>query len=87
VDACEESGFLKIFLRGHVLKETAIKMELTRLRHDLGDALQAIGAPYSAEHFLPFASHGAKRYYLAGNYRLVHIPHVQLANAGLWVSA
>lgn len=74
LDACGESPFLKKLLKGHVLRESAIKMEVTRLRKGLGQALEAIGAPYSGAHFLPFRTYGVKFYCLIGNRRLIHIP-------------
>jgi CheY-like chemotaxis protein len=73
VDLCNES-FLKRTLQKHVLRESAVKMEMTRLRQDLSRALEAIGAPYSGQHFLPPVPHGASTYCLAGNRRLIHIP-------------
>jgi CheY-like chemotaxis protein len=73
VDACRESPFVRRVLRGHTLKESAVKMEMTRLRRNLGEALEVIGAPRNPEYFLPFVSHGVKTYCLAGNRRLVHI--------------
>jgi hypothetical protein len=73
VDACQESHFAKRVLRGHTLKESAVRMEMTRLRRNLGQALEAIGAPRDAEYFIPFVSHGVKTYCLVGNRRLIHI--------------
>jgi hypothetical protein len=72
-NVCDESRFLQKILRGHVLRESAVKMEATRLRRDIEEALAAIGAPYTGEHFLPFVPHGTKLYCLAGNRRLMHI--------------
>jgi hypothetical protein len=74
VDVCRESHFLKRILPGHVLRESAIKMEMTRLRGHLGKALEAIGAPYAGKHFLPLVTHSVKMYNLTGNRRLIHVP-------------
>lgn len=73
-NASLECSFLRRMLRGNVLRESAIKMEMTRLRRDIEAALEAIGAPYSGDHFLPPVSHGVKAYSMAGNRRLIHIP-------------
>jgi len=72
-NVCHEFWFLKKILRGHELRESAVKMEIARLRQDIGNALEVIGAPYIGEHFLPFVRHGAKTYALAGNWCLIHI--------------
>lgn len=72
VNSCQEM-LLKNILKHHVLRESAVKMEITRLRQDIGKALEWIGAPYSGEHFLPLVFHGAKTYCLSGNRRLIHI--------------
>jgi hypothetical protein len=74
VSTCNECRLLKKILRGHVFRETAIKMEITRLRRDIGHALEDIGAPYGGEHFLPTVPHGVQAYSLAGNRRLIHLP-------------
>jgi len=74
--------FLKPFLRSRILKESAVKMEITRLRQDLGKAVEAIGAPYSGEHFLPFVPHGVAKYRLAGTWRLFHISVERTIYAG-----
>ncbi|HEY6763224.1 MAG TPA: hypothetical protein VI386_00505 [Candidatus Sulfotelmatobacter sp.] len=74
VDVCGESLFLKRILRGHVLRGSAVKMEMTRLRKVIGEALGAIGAPYTGDHFLPFVLHGLQTYRLSGNRRLIHVP-------------
>ena len=70
---CSESAFLAKILRGRTLRESAVKMEVTRLRHEIGRALEEIGAPYTAIHFLPIVTRCVKNYGLAGNRRLVHI--------------
>ncbi len=74
VSVCHECRLLKKILRGHVFRESAIKMEITRLRRDIGYALEDIGAPYGGEHFLPLVPRGMKAYLLAGNRRLIHLP-------------
>jgi len=71
---CRECRFLKRILQGHAFRESAVKMEATRLRHDIGNALEDIGAPYGGEHFVPLVPHGMKVYLLAGNRRLIHLP-------------
>jgi hypothetical protein len=73
-DICLESHFIKRILQKHVVRESAIKMEVTRLRRHFDDELHALGAPYTGKHFLPYLSHGAGIYCLSGNRRLVHIP-------------
>jgi hypothetical protein len=67
-------AFIKKILKQHILRESALRMEATRLRGDIGQALESIGAPYSGEHFLPLVSHGTGMYCLSGNRRLIHIP-------------
>jgi len=74
VNTYNESLFLKKILQSHILPESAIKMGMTRLRHDIGGALEWIGAPYSGDHFLPVVPYGARTYCLAGNRRLIHVP-------------
>jgi hypothetical protein len=73
-NACSESPFLRRLLGRHVLRQSAVKMEATRLRRHFDDELHALGAPYTGKHFLPYLSHGAGTYCLSGNRRLVHIP-------------
>lgn len=73
-NACRESRFLKRILRGRELRESAVKMEITRLRQDIGKALEVVGAPYAGEHFLPSVPHGTTSYCLTGNRRLIHVP-------------
>jgi CheY-like chemotaxis protein len=72
-DVCRESTFFSKILRQHILRSTAIKMEATRLRGHFDKALEAIGAPYSGEHFFPRVPHGVGAYLLSGNRRLIHI--------------
>lgn len=69
-----EHGFLKSLLHGCPLRESAIKMEISRMRRGIGEALETIGAPYQGTHFLPHVPHGIQRYRLAGNWQLSHIP-------------
>jgi len=71
---CRESRFLKKVLGKHVLRESAVKMEATRLRQHLDDSLQYLGIPYAGGHFLPLLRNGVRKYGLAGNRRLIHIP-------------
>lgn len=78
VEVCRDSSFIKGILQKHVVRESAIKMEITRLRGHFDDALGAIGAPYASTHFLPLSCHGEKRYFLAGNRRLIHVPSAHL---------
>ena len=75
VDVCHKSHFVKRLLQGHVLRESAVKMEMTRLRGDIGAPLEVIGAPYTGAHFLPPVRHGTMTYCLAGNRRLIHFPN------------
>jgi CheY-like chemotaxis protein len=70
----DERRFLKSMLKGKALRQSAIKMEITRLRRDVEQALRRIGAPYGANHFLPIVPHGFARYRLAGNWHLSHVP-------------
>jgi hypothetical protein len=72
-DICLESPFINKILKNHVLRESAIKMEITRLRGQFDEALKAIGAHYTGKDFLPLVQHGAKLYALSGNRRLLHI--------------
>jgi hypothetical protein len=74
VDICLESLFIKRILQKHVVRESAIKMEITRLRGHFEVALEAIGTHYTGKDFLPLAPHGTKTYCLSGNRRLVHVP-------------
>ena len=74
VNVCHESSFLRRILREHRLRSSAVKMEITRLRQDIGRTLEAIGASYTGEHFLPLVPHGTQLYSLAGNRRLIHVP-------------
>lgn len=73
-DLVDQRPFLWNFLEGRALRATAIKMEITRLRCDIGDALDRIGAPYQGNHFLPLVPHGVGRYRLEGNFQLTHAP-------------
>lgn len=73
VDICLESLFIKRILQKHVVRESAIKMEITRLRAHLEEALEAIGTQYTGKNFLPLVPHGARTYCLSGNRRLIHI--------------
>jgi len=70
----KESPFLKSLLGGRILKASAVKMEITRLRQDIAEALSRIGAPYNGHHFLPPVAHGVERYRLMGNWQLSHLP-------------
>jgi len=72
-NVCRELLFLKKILRGRELRESAVKMEITRLRQDIGKALEVIGATYTGGHFLPPVPHGTNMYCLAGNRRIVHV--------------
>jgi hypothetical protein len=76
VNSSRDYSFIQGFLHGHNLRESAIKMEVTRLRRDIGEALEQIGAPYRGEHFLPFVAHGVRTYRLAGNRRVIHVPNM-----------
>ncbi len=69
-----ESVSLRSFLKGRPLKESSVKMEVSRIRDDIGIGLKRIGAPYAGCHFLPFVPHSVQRYRLAGNWRLLHVP-------------
>jgi hypothetical protein len=66
--------FFKRILKQHELRESAVKMEITRLRQDIGKALEWIGIPYSGAHFLPLLPYDVKTYGLSGNRRLIHVP-------------
>jgi hypothetical protein len=70
----DQHRFLKFLLKGKTLRPSAIKMEITRLRRDIEEALRRIGAPYGGNHFLPLVQHGFERYRLAGNWHLSHAP-------------
>jgi DNA-binding response OmpR family regulator len=69
-----ESIFLRSILNGRTLKETSVKMEISRLRDDIAEGLKRIGAPYRGCDLLPFVPRGIERYRLEGNWRLMHIP-------------
>lgn len=73
-DACRESPFLKKLLRKHVLRQSAVKMEVARLRKHFDDELTVLGMPYTGKYFLPYVTHGAETYRLSGSRRLAHIP-------------
>ncbi len=73
-EVCRNSAFIARILRGRSLRESAVKMEISRLRQDIGKALQFLGAPYNGHHYLPFTQYGMQTYGLAGNRRLTHIP-------------
>jgi hypothetical protein len=70
----DKHRFLKSLLKGRTLRQSAIKMEISRLRQDIEEALRRIGAPYGGNHFLPLVQHGFERYRLAGNWHLSHVP-------------
>jgi hypothetical protein len=74
VDICLESRFIKRILRKHVVRESAVKMEITRLRQHFEQALEAIGTHHTGKDLLPLVPHGAQTYSLSGNRRLIHIP-------------
>lgn len=74
VDLSRTCPFFREILRKRVLRESAIKMEVTRLRHEIRKALEAIGAPYRGEDFLPLVPYGVESYSLAGSRGIVHIP-------------
>jgi len=78
-DICARSGFLKLILHGHTLLDSAVRMEISRLRDHLGDSLDSIGAPYAGKHFLPFVPHGTETYSLSGNRHLIHVPNYNMA--------
>jgi hypothetical protein len=78
-DICRESPFLNKLLGKHAFRASAVKMEATRLRKHLDDALRGLGIPYAGRHFLPLLSHGTATYCLSGNRRLIHVP-VHLPN-------
>ncbi len=73
-DICFDSIFLQRVLRGHQFRNSALKMEISRLRCDISDALTSLGAPYSGTHFLPPSAHSTYKYGLAGNRYLIHVP-------------
>ena len=73
-NAGRESPFLKRLLGKHVLLQSAVKMEVTRLRKHFDDELKVLGTPYTGRHFLPYLTHSAETYRLSGSRRLVHIP-------------
>jgi len=66
------SAFLQAILRSRLLKETAVKMEISRIRDSITKALERIGAPYNGCHFLPPVPHGVGRYRLGGNWAVQH---------------
>jgi hypothetical protein len=70
----DQRRLLRSLLKGRELRKSAIKMEMTRLRRDIDEALKRIGTPYGGDHFLPFVPHGLERYRLAGNWQLSHAP-------------
>jgi hypothetical protein len=74
VDICLESRFIKGILHEHVVRASAIKMEITRLRRHFEEALEAMGTHYSGRDLLPLVPHGARTYCLSGNRRLIHVP-------------
>jgi hypothetical protein len=74
VDICLESRFIKGILQKHIVRESAIKMEITRLRRHFEEALDAMGTYHSGSDLLPFLPHGARAYSLSGNRRLIHVP-------------
>jgi len=67
-----ESSFLRSIVKNRVFKKTSVKMEVSRLRNDIGSALERIGAP--GQHFLPPVPHGVERYRLGGNWQVLHVP-------------
>jgi hypothetical protein len=74
VKMANEQQYFRLLLKGRPLRESAIKMEITRLRRDIGEALERIGVPYGGGHFLPPVSHGIEKYRLTGNWHLFHVP-------------
>jgi CheY-like chemotaxis protein len=84
VEICRDSLFIKRILRDHVVRESAIKMEITRLRRHLDEALEAMGAHCTGKNFLPLVPHGAKTYCLSGNRRLIHIRGEESSRMGPW---
>lgn len=72
--ACIESAFLKRLAGKHVLRQSVVKMEATRLRKHFDEGMAILGIPYTGKHFLPYVTHSAEIYCLAGNRRIVHIP-------------
>jgi hypothetical protein len=73
-DICLQSLFIKRILQKHVVRESAIKMEITRLRRHFDEALETLGTHCTGKDFLPLVPHGAKTYCLSGNRRLIHFP-------------
>ena len=73
-DICLASLFIKRILQKHVVRESAIKMEVTRLRGHFEEALKALGTHFSGRDFLPLVPYGARTFCLTGNRRLIHVP-------------
>jgi hypothetical protein len=76
MNMCCESIFLRTILGRHHLRDSAVRMEITRTRHNIDEALGSIGTPYSAKHFLPIVAHSVGIYRLEGNRRLIHVPSI-----------
>lgn len=70
----KQSPFFRQVLKKQTLRSSAVKMNITRLRKNIGIGLQEIGAPYDPTHFLPWVQYGIQRYHLAGNWYLIHVP-------------
>ena len=81
VEVVHHSRFLQSLLRGKTLKESAVKMEMARLRDDFDRGLRAIGAPYQGIHFLPTVAYETRSYRLHGNWNIVHLP-IENTNGG-----
>src|ERR1700683_903733 len=73
-NVCLETPFVKTLLGKHIVRESAVKMEITRLRGHFDKTLEAIGSHYTGKTFLSYVPHGAKTYCLTGNRRLIHVP-------------
>ena len=61
-EVAETHCLLQALLKVRILRESAIKMELARLRRDIADGPERIGAPYGEQHFLPTVTHGFEKY-------------------------
>jgi hypothetical protein len=73
VSVVNEHPFLQTLLKARLLQESAIKMEIARLRRDIGLALGKLGAPYEGSHFIPPVPHSAEKYRLSANWQLSHV--------------
>jgi len=69
----DERHFLQALLKGRTIRPAAVKMEVARLRRDIAEGLDKIGAPYDGSHFLPPVSQASEKYRLAGNWQLWHL--------------